>query len=70
MLYLPQDPTPSVVFYCTMQVYGAFTDLLVLGGLITSAFNLGSGEWVGKDVKQANWTSPYSVVTAQAVGYE
>ena len=32
MLYLPQDHTPSAVFYCTTQVYGAFTDLLVLHG--------------------------------------
>ena len=32
MLYLPQDHTPSAVFYRTTQVYGAFTDLLVLRG--------------------------------------
>ena len=30
VLYLPQDHTPSAVFYHTTQVYGAFTDLLVL----------------------------------------
>ena len=55
VLYLPQDPTPSAVFYCTTQVYGAFIDLLVcVGGLIASAFNLGLGEWIGKDAKQTN----------------
>ena len=32
MLYLPQDHTPNAVFYRTTQVYGAFTDLLVLRG--------------------------------------
>ena len=32
MLYLPQDHTPRAVFYRTTQVYGAFTDLLVLRG--------------------------------------
>ena len=32
MLYLPQDHTPSAVFYRTTRVYGAFTDLLVLRG--------------------------------------
>ena len=41
-LYLPQDPTPSTVFYHTTQVYGA---LLIcwfcVGGLIASALNLG-----------------------------
>ena len=32
MLYLPQDHTPSAVFYHTTQAYGAFTDFLVLHG--------------------------------------
>ena len=32
MLYFPQDHTPSAVFYRTTQVYGAFTDLLLLDG--------------------------------------
>ena len=32
MLYLPRDHTPRAVFYCTTQVYGAFTDLLLLRG--------------------------------------
>ena len=31
-------PHPSAVFYCTIQVYGAFTDLLVLRGR-TDYFN-------------------------------
>ena len=40
MLYLPQDHTPSAVFYCITRVYGhgAFTDLLVLRGR-TDYFN-------------------------------
>ena len=38
MLYLPQDPTPSAVFYHTARVYGAFTDLLVLRGGLVSIF--------------------------------
>ena len=38
MLYLPQDPTPSAVFYRTARVYGAFTDLLVLRGRISKYF--------------------------------
>jgi len=33
-LYLPQDPTPSAIFYRAAQVYGAFTDLLGLRGRI------------------------------------
>ena len=32
VLYLPQDHTPSAVFYRITRVYGAFTDLLVLHG--------------------------------------
>ena len=32
MLYLPRDHTSNAVFYRTTQVYGAFTDLLVLRG--------------------------------------
>ena len=38
MLYLPQDHTPSAVFYRTTRVYGIFTDLLVLRGR-TDYFN-------------------------------
>ena len=38
MLYLPRDHTSSAVFYRTTQVYGAFTDLLVLRGR-TDYFN-------------------------------
>ena len=38
VLYLLRDPTPSAVFYRTTQVYGAFTDLLVLCGWINKYF--------------------------------
>ena len=38
MLYFLRDPTPSAVFYRTTQVYGAFTDLLVLCGRINKYF--------------------------------
>ena len=42
VLYLPRDPTPHAVFYCTARVYDAFTDLLVLSrGLIASAWTWG-----------------------------
>ena len=33
-MYLPQDPTPSAIFYRTAREYGVFTDLLVLRGRI------------------------------------
>ena len=38
--YLPFDPTPCAVFYHTAQIYGAFTDLLVLRGRITRKIQL------------------------------
>ena len=47
MLYLPQDPTPSAVFYHTTRVYGAFTDLLVLRGRIISVLR-GEKKALGK----------------------
>ena len=36
MLYLPQDPTLSAVFYRTTQVYGAITGLLVFVGKLNA----------------------------------
>ena len=67
MLYLSRDHTPSVVFYRTTRVDGAFTDLLVLRGRTdcSSTQSLLSGlaaltEWIHK-VMQINKLTQYIV---------
>ena len=40
VLYLPRDPTLSIVFYHKALVNGAFNDLLVLRGRITRKIRL------------------------------
>ena len=56
MLYLPRDPTLNAVFYRTTQVYGAFTDLLVLRGRTDFLCFQPAlwGESIHKDAKQTN----------------
>ena len=76
MLYLPQDHTPSAVFYRTTQVYGAFTDLLVLRGrtdyfdsILDRCFRLSVlaalTEWIHKAMQKNKPTKySYSIVVA------